>query len=170
MKKRLIKKADTNNFHVIPDSVSINAINSENNFFDELIDMGFQRLHNANCGSFGCYAFTIDNNYEIQMFILEVHAFIMKNLSKNEKRLRKNSPECVVIEFKLDDHGNIIGNKIKKLSNYHPSEPENDIKNNDYYTETNGLQAYYSKSMSFEGALSDARSKQAELKKQTQIS
>ena len=109
---RLKKKADTENLYFIPDEESVSVMNENDNYYDELIKQGYKRLYDAPYGSWGCFACTIDPNFNIELFILEIY-FLKKDNPR--KYSREDTPELFLLEYHIDNNGNRIESRRKNI-------------------------------------------------------
>jgi len=158
MKKRLIKKSDANNLHAINNQDSLNTINDMNWKEQDK----FERTHGIEYGDWACYAYTIDNNNNIEMYVLEIFCYKKKNVPSKEKWKRENKGELILLKHLLDDNGNRIRGEGEKFPNYEYREMQRMIKSNSI--DINGLTFNYLKSTNFQDALKEAY-EQEKLKK-----
>ena len=149
IKKRLIKKADTQNIHHVPNDVSIGLFKD---LYETLINEGYRSYDfNSDIGAAGYFAYK-DNT----IYVFELFNFIYnkKNKNQKEKATMLKKPESIILCHELDNNGNIVNSTVERCLNTNVRDAVDKILHNNTTTLT-GYQIL--KSETFDDALNEIK-------------
>mgnify|MGYP003571246006 CR=1 FL=1 len=88
----------------------------------------FDEQNGKQRGPWGCYAYCINNEQKLVMYLLEIYSFLApEQETLKEKSSLLNKVETILIEHELDEQGNVKNTTIKPYPNWIWKDVQKDV-------------------------------------------